>query len=77
LKKLPSPSLFGNDVTDTLFTADYQTSNRFHFKVGLEIIAGGSTAPSWEGAEAEGTSFFSAGVSEWDGQANFYLTGKV
>uniref|UniRef100_A0A8C0ZX56 Sucrase-isomaltase, intestinal n=1 Tax=Castor canadensis TaxID=51338 RepID=A0A8C0ZX56_CASCN len=33
LKKLPSPSLFGNDVTDTLFTADYQTSNRFHFKI--------------------------------------------
>ncbi|XP_077637197.1 putative maltase-glucoamylase 2 [Crocuta crocuta] len=33
LTRLPSPSLFGQDVTDTLFTADYQTSNRFHFKI--------------------------------------------
>ncbi|XP_053464708.1 putative maltase-glucoamylase-like protein FLJ16351 [Nycticebus coucang] len=33
LKRLPSPSLFGNDVTSTLFTAEYQTSNRFHFKI--------------------------------------------
>ncbi|XP_035110445.2 putative maltase-glucoamylase 2 [Callithrix jacchus] len=33
LKRLPSPSLFGNDVTTTLFTAEYQTSNRFHFKI--------------------------------------------
>uniref|UniRef100_A0A8D0W541 P-type domain-containing protein n=1 Tax=Sus scrofa TaxID=9823 RepID=A0A8D0W541_PIG len=33
LRRLPSPSLFGNDVIDTLFTAEYQTSNRFHFKV--------------------------------------------
>ncbi|XP_035314664.1 putative maltase-glucoamylase-like protein FLJ16351 isoform X1 [Cricetulus griseus] len=33
LKILPSPSLFGNDIADALFTAEYQTSNRFHFKI--------------------------------------------
>uniref|UniRef100_H0XP43 Maltase n=1 Tax=Otolemur garnettii TaxID=30611 RepID=H0XP43_OTOGA len=33
LKRLPSPSLFGNDVTSPIFTAEYQTSNRFHFKI--------------------------------------------
>ncbi|XP_058580019.1 putative maltase-glucoamylase-like protein FLJ16351 [Neofelis nebulosa] len=33
LKRLPSPSLFGYDVPDALFAADYQTSNRFHFKI--------------------------------------------
>uniref|UniRef100_A0A452ESN0 Maltase-glucoamylase 2 (putative) n=1 Tax=Capra hircus TaxID=9925 RepID=A0A452ESN0_CAPHI len=33
LRRLPSPSLFGYDVTDTLFTAEPQTSNRFHFKI--------------------------------------------
>ncbi|XP_064228866.1 LOW QUALITY PROTEIN: probable maltase-glucoamylase 2 [Aotus nancymaae] len=33
LKRLPSPSLFGNDVATTLFTAEYQTSNWFHFKI--------------------------------------------
>uniref|UniRef100_A0A2K5PEH4 Maltase-glucoamylase 2 (putative) n=1 Tax=Cebus imitator TaxID=2715852 RepID=A0A2K5PEH4_CEBIM len=33
LKRLPSPSLFGYDVDTTLFTAEYQTSNRFHFKI--------------------------------------------
>ncbi|CAH7470230.1 probable maltase-glucoamylase 2 [Phodopus roborovskii] len=33
LKKLPSPSLFGNDIADALFTAEYQTPNRFHFKI--------------------------------------------
>uniref|UniRef100_A0A8C3YMT1 Maltase n=1 Tax=Catagonus wagneri TaxID=51154 RepID=A0A8C3YMT1_9CETA len=33
LRRLPSPTLFGHDVIDTLFTAEYQTSNRFHFKV--------------------------------------------
>ncbi|EHB16913.1 Maltase-glucoamylase, intestinal [Heterocephalus glaber] len=33
LKKVPSPSLFGNDVTDVLFTAEFQTSNRFRFKI--------------------------------------------
>ncbi|KAL1764830.1 maltase-glucoamylase FLJ16351, partial [Sigmodon hispidus] len=32
LGKLPSPSLFGNDIDDAIFTAEYQTSNRFHFK---------------------------------------------
>ncbi|XP_057588529.1 probable maltase-glucoamylase 2 [Hippopotamus amphibius kiboko] len=33
LRRLPSPSLFGNDVINVLFTAEYQTSNRFHFKI--------------------------------------------
>ncbi|XP_023592691.1 probable maltase-glucoamylase 2 [Trichechus manatus latirostris] len=33
LKRLPSPTLFGNDVSDALFTAEYQTSNRLHFKI--------------------------------------------
>ncbi|ELK13785.1 Maltase-glucoamylase, intestinal [Pteropus alecto] len=33
LKRLPSPSLFGNDISDALFTAEFQTSNRFHFKI--------------------------------------------
>ncbi|XP_027394605.1 putative maltase-glucoamylase-like protein FLJ16351 [Bos indicus x Bos taurus] len=33
LRRLPSPSLFGYDVIDTLFRAEYQTSNRFHFKI--------------------------------------------
>ncbi|VFV32862.1 maltase-intestinal-like [Lynx pardinus] len=33
LKRLPTPSLFGYDVPDALFAADYQTSNRFHFKI--------------------------------------------
>ncbi|XP_053073952.1 putative maltase-glucoamylase-like protein FLJ16351 isoform X1 [Acinonyx jubatus] len=33
LKRLPTPSLFGYDVPDVLFAADYQTSNRFHFKI--------------------------------------------
>ena len=33
LERLSSPSLFGNDVNNVLLTAEYQTSNRFHFKV--------------------------------------------
>ncbi|XP_061021942.1 maltase-glucoamylase isoform X3 [Dama dama] len=33
LKRLSSPSLFGNDVNNVLLTAEYQTSNRFHFKL--------------------------------------------
>nr|XP_025710613.1 putative maltase-glucoamylase-like protein FLJ16351 [Callorhinus ursinus] len=33
LRKLPFPSLFGYDVKNALFTAEYQTSNRFHFKI--------------------------------------------
>uniref|UniRef100_A0A8C5VH14 Maltase n=1 Tax=Microcebus murinus TaxID=30608 RepID=A0A8C5VH14_MICMU len=33
LKRLPSPSLFGNDVNNTFFTAEFQTSNRLHFKI--------------------------------------------
>ncbi|XP_058387671.1 maltase-glucoamylase isoform X3 [Diceros bicornis minor] len=33
LKRLPSLSLFGNDVDNVLLTAEYQTSNRFHFKL--------------------------------------------
>ncbi|XP_051007616.1 maltase-glucoamylase [Acomys russatus] len=33
LKNLPSASLFGNDIENILLTAEYQTSNRFHFKL--------------------------------------------
>nr|XP_012423605.1 PREDICTED: putative maltase-glucoamylase-like protein FLJ16351 [Odobenus rosmarus divergens] len=33
LKKLPFPSLFGYDVKNAVFTAEYQTPNRFHFKI--------------------------------------------
>ncbi|XP_008581186.1 PREDICTED: maltase-glucoamylase, intestinal [Galeopterus variegatus] len=32
LRGLPFSSLFGNDVDNVLLTAEYQTSNRFHFK---------------------------------------------
>ncbi|XP_069318720.1 maltase-glucoamylase-like [Eulemur rufifrons] len=32
LRSLPSSSLFGSDVNNVLLTAEYQTSNRFHFK---------------------------------------------
>uniref|UniRef100_A0A8C5XAY3 Maltase-glucoamylase n=1 Tax=Microcebus murinus TaxID=30608 RepID=A0A8C5XAY3_MICMU len=32
LRSLPSASPFGNDVSNVLLTAEYQTSNRFHFK---------------------------------------------
>ncbi|NWU11763.1 MGA protein, partial [Cephalopterus ornatus] len=33
LKRLPSPSLFGNDIQTVLLTAEYQTPNRFRFKI--------------------------------------------
>ncbi|XP_037691918.1 maltase-glucoamylase, intestinal isoform X2 [Choloepus didactylus] len=33
LKRLSSLSLFGNEVNNVLLTAEYQTSNRFHFKL--------------------------------------------
>ncbi|XP_068879916.1 sucrase-isomaltase, intestinal [Aphelocoma coerulescens] len=33
LKRLPSPSLFGNDIQTVLLTGEYQTSNRFRFKI--------------------------------------------
>ncbi|KAG8523335.1 Maltase-glucoamylase, intestinal, partial [Galemys pyrenaicus] len=33
LKRLPSPSPYGNDVNNVLLTAEYQTANRFHFKL--------------------------------------------
>ncbi|NXX78832.1 MGAL glucoamylase, partial [Urocolius indicus] len=33
LTRLSSPSLFGNDINTVLLTAEYQTQNRFHFKV--------------------------------------------
>ncbi|XP_035866867.1 putative maltase-glucoamylase-like protein FLJ16351 [Phyllostomus discolor] len=33
LQRTPSPSLFGNDVVDALFTAEYQTSRRLRFKI--------------------------------------------
>ncbi|KAL6030171.1 hypothetical protein STEG23_030424 [Scotinomys teguina] len=32
LKNLPSAPLFGNGIENILLTAEYQTSNRFHFK---------------------------------------------
>ncbi|KAK2538509.1 maltase-glucoamylase [Columba guinea] len=33
LKRLPSPSLFGNDIDTVLLTGEYQTANRFRFKI--------------------------------------------
>ncbi|NXE99258.1 MGA protein, partial [Menura novaehollandiae] len=33
LKRLPSPSLFGNDINTVLLTGEYQTPNRFRFKI--------------------------------------------
>ncbi|XP_030311852.1 sucrase-isomaltase, intestinal [Calypte anna] len=33
LTRMPSPSLFGGDINTVLLTAEYQTSNRFHFKL--------------------------------------------
>ncbi|NWS96125.1 MGA protein, partial [Mionectes macconnelli] len=33
LKRLPSPSLFGNDIHTVLLTGEYQTPNRFRFKI--------------------------------------------
>ncbi|KFV63041.1 Maltase-glucoamylase, intestinal, partial [Dryobates pubescens] len=33
LTRLPSPSLFGKDIETVLLTAEYQTANRFHFKI--------------------------------------------
>ncbi|NWW35484.1 MGA protein, partial [Panurus biarmicus] len=33
LKRLPSPSLFGNDIQTVLLTGEYQTKNRFRFKI--------------------------------------------
>ncbi|NWI94943.1 MGA protein, partial [Pitta sordida] len=33
LERLPSPSLFGKDVKTVLLTAEYQTANRFRFKI--------------------------------------------
>ncbi|NWV36273.1 MGA protein, partial [Grantiella picta] len=33
LKRLASPSLFGNDINTVLLSAEYQTANRFHFKI--------------------------------------------
>lgn len=35
LERVPTPSLFGNDIIYALFTAEYQTSSRFRFKVGF------------------------------------------
>lgn len=48
LKKVSSPSLFGNDIIDALLTAEYQTSNRFHFKVSKEFTAGHNSLDSAE-----------------------------
>ncbi|NWZ20522.1 MGA protein, partial [Asarcornis scutulata] len=33
LTRLPSPSLFGNDINTVLLKGEYQTSNRFRFKI--------------------------------------------
>ncbi|KFP38104.1 Maltase-glucoamylase, intestinal, partial [Chlamydotis macqueenii] len=33
LRRLPSPSLFGNDINTVLLTGEYQTPNRFRFKI--------------------------------------------
>uniref|UniRef100_A0A8C8VP34 Maltase n=1 Tax=Pelusios castaneus TaxID=367368 RepID=A0A8C8VP34_9SAUR len=33
LTRLPSPSLFGNDINTVLLTGEYQTANRFRFKI--------------------------------------------
>ncbi|XP_029818190.1 sucrase-isomaltase, intestinal [Manacus vitellinus] len=33
LKRLPSPTLFGNDIQTVLLTGEYQTPNRFRFKI--------------------------------------------
>ncbi|XP_047912381.2 maltase-glucoamylase-like [Anser cygnoides] len=33
LNRLSSPSLFGNDINTVLLTAEYQTQNRFRFKI--------------------------------------------
>ncbi|XP_061493207.1 sucrase-isomaltase, intestinal [Rhineura floridana] len=33
LTRLPAPSLFGNDIGKLVLTAEYQTANRFHFKI--------------------------------------------
>ncbi|NWI71062.1 MGA protein, partial [Todus mexicanus] len=33
LTRLPSPTLFGNDINTVLLTAEYQTANRFRFKI--------------------------------------------
>ncbi|XP_053164989.1 sucrase-isomaltase, intestinal [Hemicordylus capensis] len=33
LRRLPAPSLFGNDINKLQLTAEYQTANRFRFKI--------------------------------------------
>ncbi|XP_044534936.1 maltase-glucoamylase, intestinal-like [Gracilinanus agilis] len=33
LNRLPTPSIFGNDIANIILTAEYQTANRFHFKI--------------------------------------------
>ncbi|XP_006861322.1 PREDICTED: maltase-glucoamylase, intestinal-like [Chrysochloris asiatica] len=33
LERLPSPTMFGYDVNNVIFSATYQTSNRLHFKI--------------------------------------------
>lgn len=80
LKRLPSPSLFGNDVSETLFEAEFQTSNRFHFKVGSAVTAEDSPeesrAPPWLPAQRlEAALSLSVGVSGCDKQANFEFDG--
>lgn len=38
LTRLSSPSLFGNDINTALLTAEYQTQNRFRFKVSFSNL---------------------------------------
>ncbi|NXU67730.1 SUIS protein, partial [Horornis vulcanius] len=33
MRRLPAPSLFGNDIQTVLLTGEYQTKNRFRFKI--------------------------------------------
>ncbi|XP_072508617.1 uncharacterized protein [Notamacropus eugenii] len=33
LSRLPTASMFGNDISKVILEAEYQTSNRFHFKI--------------------------------------------
>jgi hypothetical protein len=72
LKKLSSPSLFGNDIVDALLTAEYQTSNRFHFKVGEGVTTGCSRCPTlflYTKHSACAPSFLSASIAWEDVQS--------
>lgn len=73
LERVPTPSLFGNDVVNALFTAEYQTSSRFHFKVGLvaptePISAPGATLSLYALHRGMGAALFPLQGS-WDAMA--------